>query len=291
MRWASALALICFLGTTNGAPITFNTALPVATGQFIARGQLFTIRADARAPRRDLEVDGWLSVLGYGINENLAVFAALPYLDKSLEVTAEDGRLHREASGFGDLTAFARQTLMQRNAKGRTTRIAAFAGLTAPSGDDDDRDALGRVPAPLQPGDGSWDYFAGVIATHQTLAWQLDAQLGYRVNGEANDFEAGDAISLDGSLQYRLWPREVAGTPAFLYGVLELKGTHSERNRVGGQADLRSGGTEWFLSPGIQYITRRWIGEAAVQLPIIQNLPSESLETDAIVRVGFRVNF
>ena len=45
------------------------------------------------------------------------------------------------------------------------------------------------------------------------------------------------------------------------------------------------------LVPGLQYVTKRWIVEAAVQLPIVQYLNGTALENDHIVRAGFRFNF
>ncbi len=73
--------------------------------------------------------------------------------------------------------------------------------------------ALGRVPSPLQPDSGALDVFGGAVATYQTLDYQLDAQLAYRRNGEANGFRTGDEWRLDASLQYRLWPRRLGSGP------------------------------------------------------------------------------
>jgi hypothetical protein len=38
-------------------------------------------------------------------------------------------------------------------------------------------------------------------------------------------------------------------------------------------------------------VTKRWVAEAIVQLPVAQNLNGAALEDDVIVRAGFRVNF
>ena len=144
----------------------------------------------------------------------------------------------------------------------------------------------------MQPGSGAWDAFGGVVATFQTLDYQIDGQVSYRGNGEANDFEAGDVARLDGSLQYRLWPRKLgSGVPGFLYGVLEAGLVYRDNNRVGGIDDPNSGGTTLFLTPGLQYVTKRWIVEGVVQLPVIQDLNGTALENDYVIRAGFRVNF
>ena len=144
----------------------------------------------------------------------------------------------------------------------------------------------------MQPGSGSWDPFAGVVATYQVLDFQLDAQASYRVNTEANGFEFGDVARFDASLQYRLWPRTLGrGVPGFLYGILEANLIHEDRDEDGGVDDPNSGGTTLFLTPGLQYVTKRWIVEAAVQLPAVQDLNGTALENDYVVRAGFRFNF
>ncbi len=60
---------------------------------------------------------------------------------------------------------------------------------------------------------------------------------------------------------------------------------------MGGISDPNSGGTTWFLAPGVQFVTKRAILEASIQIPTVQDLNGLALENDYIVRAGFRVNF
>ncbi len=274
---------------------TFNTALPVAPGEGVFRGQFVAIKRsdDPTRADRDLTVLGGVSVLGYGVTGDLTLFGVLPYLHKELELTTPAGaRIERDTSGIGDLRAFARYTVFHDDAPGRTFRIAPFAGVEAPTGDDDERDRLGRLPQPLQLGSGSWDPFFGVVGTWQTLDYEVDAQLAYEVNTEANDFEFGDVFRADASLQYRLWPRQLGpGVPAFFYGVIEANLIHQDENEVDGVEDPDSGGTTLFLSPGVQYVTKRWVLEGVMQVPAFQDLNGTALQDDWTVRAGFRVNF
>ncbi len=277
------------------APETFNTALPVAKGEFIFREQfLYKKASDDPGPAdREVEVLGGISVLGYGITGDLAVFGVLPYLDKELDVTTpDDRRVTRSTNGIGDARLFGRYTIFKNNFPGGSFRVAPFAGIELPTGDEDDSDSLGTLPATLQLGSGSWDPFAGVVATYQTLDYQIDVSAGYKVNTEANDFEFGDEARFDASLQYRLWPRELSGgVPGFLYGVVETNLIYQGNNEMNGTDDPNSGGTTLFISPGLQYVTKRWILEAIVQLPAFQDLGVTALEDDFIVLAGFRLNF
>lgn len=292
---AALAALTVAPPTTQAAPQTFNTALPVATGEFIVREQfLYKSMGDDPGPMdRDVEVLGAVSVLGYGATFRLALFGALPFLGKALKVALPTGeRVARDTAGFADARVFGRYTLFQRDRRGSNFRIAPFAGLELPTGDDDDTDRLGLLPPPLQLGSGSWDPFAGLAATYQALGYQVDAQVAYKANTEANDFEFGDALRLDASVQYRLWPRELGtGVPGFLYAGLEANYLHQGRNRAAGVDDPDSGGETLFISPGLQYVTKRWVLEAIVQAPAVQDKNGAALEDDVTVRAGFRLNF
>lgn len=76
-----------------------------------------------------------------------------------------------------------------------------------------------------------------------------------------------------------------------MFLVVELNGSTSRRAFASG-AELRdTGGTTVFLSPGIQYITRRVIYEASVQIPIVQNLNGAQVETDFVTAAGIRIQF
>ena len=291
LAWLLAIAAAAPAGA---APQTFNTALPVAQGEFVFREQFILDQSgdDPSGAGRDRVAWALVSVLGYGATPDLALFAVVHYVDKSLDVTQAGARISRSASGLGDISLFGRYTLFKRDWPGRTLRIAPFAGLELPTGDDGETDSLGLLPAGVQPGSGSWDPFGGVVLTYQTLAFEIDAQASYRANTEAHGFAFGDVARLDGSLQYRLWPRELgSGTPGFLYGVLEANLIHGDRNQAGGADDPNSGGLSLFILPGLQYVTKRWIIEAGVQIPLVQDLNGAALEKDYILRTGFRLNF
>ena len=298
-RDIAGIVLGCILatgcaGSVKAAPQTFNTALPVAQNEFVFREQAVLDQSGDDPSGADRDRTAWalVSVLGYGATPDLALFGVVPYVDKKLGLTQGGARRERIASGLGDVSVLGRYTAFRRDWPGRTLRIAPFAGLELPTGEDDESDGFGRLPASVQPGSGSWDPFGGVVLTYQTLNFQIDAQASYKANMEANDFAFGDEARLDGSLQYRLWPHELGrGVPGFLYGVLEANLVHQDENRVGASDDPDSGGLSLFVLPSLQYVTRRWIAEAGVQFPAVQDLNGTALEKDYILQAGFRVNF
>jgi hypothetical protein len=275
-------------------PITFNTALPVSAGEFILREQVQLLRStrDPSPLNQNLRVLAVPSVLAYGVTRDLALFGIVPYLDKTLDLTTMAGRQRRGDSGLGDALLISRYTVYAFDSLGETRRLAPFLGLKVPTGKSDQRDSLGRLPQPLQLGSGSWDPLGGLIFTWQTFDWEFDSAVQYRVNTKAHDFVFGDEARLDLSFQYRLWPPELgAGVPAFLYGVIESNLIWVDKNTEAGVRDPNSGGTTWFLAPGIQYVTKRVILEAIVQIPVRQDLNGLGLKNDYIVSGGFRVSF
>ncbi len=277
----------------TAAPITFNTALPVAQGEGIVRLQGKWMRAtgDPTGLERELDILAAPLVGAYGVSDKLALFAIVPLLDKDLDVTTAAGRRERPTSGLGDVLLLGRYTVVQRDRPGRTFRLAPFLGLEAPTGEDDRSDTLGRLPPGLQIGSGSWDFTVGSVATWQTLDWQFDASLAYRNNTEANGFAFGDEARLDLSYQRRILPRTLGGgVPRFLYGVLESNLVWQDRDRTHGVDGPDSGGFTWFLAPGIQSVGRRWVVEAAVQVPVVQSLHGNALESDFILTLSTRVN-
>ncbi|MDC0662342.1 transporter [Marinobacter sp. SS21] len=278
------------------APNTSNTALPVAEGQYLWREQLvLRERSGGGTMDREVSIRALVSVLGYGVTSKLALFGAVPYFyNKALDVTSSMGRVERDTRGMGDVSVFGRYTILQDDFTGGTLRIAPVFGVTAPTGEDNDRDSLGELPRPLQTGDGAWDAFGGLVVTYQTLQYQLDAQLLYHENGRHDGFARGDEMHFDASLQYRIWPprmNDLAGTPDFVYALFESNLIHRERDEIGGATRTESGGTQWLLAPGLQYVNRRWIVEGTVQLPVAEAPNGAAIQDDYIVRVGFRRNF
>jgi len=276
------------------ASITSQVALPVPEDEWIVRGLALHRRAsdDPSPMDRELRVSGAVSVVGYGVSGKVDLFAALPVLHKELERDTPLGRHERSDTGIGDLRLWSRVTLWTDDRQAETRRIAGIVGLEVPTGDHDERDGLGRLPRPLQLGSGSWDPFAGAVFTWQRLAGELDVSTTYQRFTEHDGFRFGDLWRLDAAYYHRVYPRELrGGVPSFLYLGVESNLSWQDRNEIDDRDDTDSGGTSWFISPGVQYVTQRWVAEAAVQIPLVQDLHGDALETDVVLLAGIRMNF
>lgn len=277
----------------HAGPITFLTALPVPQSQAVIRGQYFLIRAsdDPTPAERDLTVNAVPLAVAIGATPRLAIFGVIPIVNKSLKVNAPMGRVTRDTTGFGDIVAFARYTVYAVDMAESTFRLAPFGGVKMPTGDSAASDALGRVPRPLQPGSGSWDGLGGLALTFQTKQWELDADIGYKKNTEADGFRFGDELFTDLSFQYRVWPRQLgAGVPAFLFAVVETNVVSQGRHEVADSGDPNSGGTRWDADLGLQYVTTKFIIEGIVQIPVVDAPRGAGLRNDFRFTVGVRWN-
>lgn len=277
----------------EAAPISFNTALPVHEGGLLFRGQGIWMRMhnDPSPMGREMDVAAVPSVLVYGMTSKLALMGIFPYLDKKLAIKSTGAV--RRASGLGDIMTVGRYQVFAQNSPGQTTRGAVFAGLKWPSGTSAESDALGVLPHPVQLGSGSYDPIFGTVWTGQWLAFQVDADISYQKNTEANDFKFGDVLEQNLSFQYRLWPRllDAEGLPSYLYGVLEANNIYQGKNKAGGIGDDDSGGYHLFLTPGLQWVSRRTVFELATQLPVVQSLNGTALKTDYRLTGSFRFWF
>lgn len=260
------------------APIATNTALPVSADEIILREQLVATRSSDRFGGTNRQVDRFeaRTVLGYGLTSKLAVFGLLPLVNIDRTI----GDVSMSEFGLGDSALFARYEVFRSDQPGRTLRVAPYAGVRVPSGIDN------------KTGDGSLDVFGGLIATVASTQWALDSQLRYDHNREADGFERGDSTRFETSFQYRLSPEKVTrNTNAFLFGVLEISAIYYERNRVNGVTDLNSGGFQLYLTPGVQYASRRWISDLGFKFPIVNDLNGSALEPDYSILASVRVNF
>lgn len=270
------------------APINSNVALPVRKGGFIFRSQARWLRAtdDPTSSDKQVNVVAITNALIYGVTPDLALFAIFPYIFRNVELTdpSSGKRIDKNDSGIGDLTLIGRYTIYAKDYPSGTARFAPLAGIKLPTGDDD-LEPITTESVDLQ--------FGGV----STITWdfgrhEIDADIIYRVNTEAKDFEKGDDLFYDLAYEFRVYPWTLpdVGAPNFLYLVAEANGIFSQKSELNGKTIDNSGGSILFLSPGIQFATKRYILEASIQLPVIQDLNGNQVETDFVFTAGFRVN-
>lgn len=253
------------------APIATNTALPIGAGSAVVREQLVFARASA--PAGTIETVALRSTLGYGLTPRLAVFGSIPLIERRPAGGAT-------VSGAGDASVFTRYELFARNGVGQTLRVAPFAGVRLPTGREG------------ETGDGSTDLFGGIVVTLATTRWGLDSQLRYDLNRENDGRQAGNVLRAESSFQYRLAPVTTSSQGEnFLFGVIELSASRAERTTVGGNTIDDSGGTQFSVTPGLQWARSRLMFDLGFTFPAGGNLNGAQPEPDLTVLASVRINF
>ncbi|MFQ5671663.1 MAG: transporter [Nitrospinales bacterium] len=289
----SSLIVLMFCGgPVFAAPINSDVGLTPFKGQVIVRTQARFVRKADDPSGRNRKLDVFtLPVVGvYGITSRAAVLVKAPYINKDLRTA---GGSTRSNQGVGDTTLLGKYRFYTLDYKGTTSRFSVIGGLELPTGDNEERDSAGVLPAPLQLGSGSVDFIAGGLYTFGSLSQEVDINVVYKFNREANDFDFGDKFNYNFAYQRRFWPWTFPDEGLYTQwnAVLELNGVYTRRNAAGGSTVEASGGNTLFLSPGIQFVDQQTIFGFSIQVPIVQDLNGNQLESDYQLAFSFRYTF
>jgi hypothetical protein len=276
----------------NALPINSDVGLTPHKGEFIFRAQGRYLRKSDDPLNQGRSVDEVVVpfVGVYGFTAKSSILVKVPIIYRELKTA---GGALRSDQGPGDVTLLGKHRFFTHNFKGGTSRVSAIAGLELPTGDDNARDSLGLLPKGIQLGSGSVDVIAGGTYTLQTLDHQFDMDLRYIFNNEANNFEFGDVFKYNLAYQKRIWPSLLPdkGIYSQWNAVLELNGVYERKSELGGNTVANSGGNTVYLSPGIQFVSKRSVVEFSFLYPVVQNLHGSQLEADYSLALSFRYNF
>lgn len=175
------------------------------------------------------------------------------------------GRMEDAHDGIADLTFLTKYGFWQDDRRPlETLRWAALGGLNFRIGDS------GFTS-------DSYDPIIGTVFSWQRERGEFDADLIYQFNTGRDEFRP-DALRYDMSYSYRQFPSVFDGDGIYEFDIVgEVNGRY-----------FTDGSHELFLSPGLQLVTERWILEASVQLPVIQEFADDRAETDYRVVLGLR---
>lgn len=267
--WCAAVTVTAVVAQARAqAPINSDVALQPSLGHLILRQQFRYTQANFDRGPADLDIRLITSstTVVYGVRNNITLLLNVPTVLSRRTKNNKTGGTDTDG-GFADLTALAKVRLY-RNDFGPTdtARIDLLGGLELPTGED----AFSS---------DSVDPIVGAVATVTFGRNYVSTDLLWKFN-TAGGIQGNDLLRYDAAYIYRLWPAEYAvGQTTQLNGVLELNGFH-----------WTGGDNELFLSPGLQYVARRWIVEATVQLPIWQNLRSRP-EREFVLGLSVRTQF
>jgi len=221
--------------------------------------------------------------------------AIVPWIRKEMDFSSPGGgHATFVTSGVGDAIVQSKWIFFRDDRPGATTRLGIQGRLQVPLGSTDARLPSGEVaPRPLQVGTGTWDVESKLVFTNTERRLGLHGNVGGRINGTDEGFEAGNVFLYDVAVGLRFlpWVYESMDDQTLVV-YLEVNGAASEPNRMGEEEDPDSGGHLLLLSPALQWIPRPWLlFESSVQLPLLQDLNGTRLEHDIRLQVGARYRF
>ncbi len=262
-------------------------------------------------------IESYAASAAYGITDDLMISARFPYVRRT---DIREGHhshgpagntidVRGDAGGIGDITLLGQWRFFR--SLQTQTEMALLAGLKAPSGRTDARDAFGALfETEFQPGSGSWDGLLGAAFTQRFGPLSFDANiLGVFTGDGAQNTNLGSRFLFNAAVSYRVigWapphqhahvhqltspalahsPEQHAKFPikaprAHTHGpaasafaldlILELNGEWHDYERTFGVAEVNSGGTTIYLAPGVRASYGNFSAFATVGVPVYNRL-------------------
>lgn len=201
----------------------------------------------------------------YGITGDWAVGVDVPYQFKD-----DAGN---SSSGKGDVALFTKYRFWRKDSLALQESAAVLLKVITDTAD-------------KKFSKGTTDTIVGLTYGYEGRKWYRWASARYRFNGTSGTgVDRGDKILIDFVGGIRPEPRGYLESDTVW--LLELNGEYGQKNKVGGVANANTGGSEWFISPGIFWTKRNFAIKAGVQIPIVSNLNGIQEESDYRAKVSF----
>ena len=220
-------------------------------------------KAESREDERAIAVK-------YGITGDWVIGAELPYQISEEENITE--------SGVGDVVLSSKYRFWREDSLGEQSSVAFITQVKLDSGNE-------RI------GSGTTDTMLGFAYGYESLKWYRWASMRYRFNQDSSipssqfELERGDRWFVDLAGGYRFQVNDYL--EADTVWLLELNGEFAERSDIGDLTFADSGGSRWFVSPGVMWTLRNFAFKAGVQIPVRNNLNGDQTATDYRARIEF----
>ncbi len=205
--------------------------------------------------------------LTYGLTGDWAVGVDLPWRRK------EDGA--DRSRGLGDVALFTKYRFWRRDALGLQESAALALKVVTDSADAATSPPLGK---------GTADAILGLTWGYESRKWYRWASVRYRYNGAGRaGVDRGDILRLD--LAGGIRPRPGGYLEPDTVWLLELNGEIQQKARLHGQDLAATGGTQWFVSPGLFWTLRNFAVKAGVQIPVYTERNGDRPDADYRLRL------
>ncbi len=205
----------------------------------------------------------------YGITGDWAAGINVPYASKDNGTDT--------SSGLSDIQVFTKYRFWREDSLGLQESVAAMLAINGQNGDENGTPKLGN---------GATDAIVGLTYGYESIKWYRWASARYVLPGK-NDagLQKGNKWLVDFVGGWR--PKTPEYTKPDTVWLLELNGEITDKTELNGASQANSGGTEWFISPGIFWTTHNFSIKAGVQLPIASNLNGTQDKSDYRAKMSF----
>ena len=198
----------------------------------------------------------------YGITGDWVVGLSLPYQsDQSMGI---------KNSGVGDITLSSKYRFWRSDRPGIQETAAILAKVKLNS-------------AGKNNGTETTDSLLGFTYGFESLKWYRWASIRYLFKQNLSTqnvglLQRGDRLFIDfaGGYRHQINDYREADT----VWLLELNGEYSQTNKINGLELANSGGSQWFVSPGVMWTLRNFAIKAGIQIPLSSNLKGMQAKTD-----------
>ncbi len=257
-----------FIALTSQTAMAHDPVFGIGPHVLFKDGVEVALEVESEKAGRDDE-QGLALELTYGLTGDWAVGAELPYELKDNGTDSSDG--------LGDLALFTKYRFWRKDSLGLQESAALFLKVITDTGSNSKAPPIGK---------GTTDSIVGLTYGYEGRKWYRWASARYRFNGTNNArIERGDKILIDfvGGIR----PNLTGYLETDVVYLLELNGEFGKRARLNGSELANTGGTEWFISPGIFWTQRNFAIKAGVQIPIYANLNGNQDESDYRAKLSF----
>jgi len=205
----------------------------------------------------------------YGITGDWAAGIEVPFAFK------DEGT--ESSNGLSDIQVFTKYRFWREDSLGLQESAAVMLAVNAENGDE-------KTDPPL--GNGATDIITGLTYGYEGLKWYRWASARYVLPGEnAAGLQLGNKWLLDFVSGWRPTPPEY--TKPDTVWLLELNGEFTDKAELNNNSLANSGGTEWFVSPGIFWTMRNFAIKSGIQIPIASDLNGIQDESDYRFKATF----
>lgn len=205
----------------------------------------------------------------YGITGDWAFGVDVPYEFKENSTAS--------SSGQGDVALFTKYRFWREDSLGLQESAAVFMKVITDTGEKNKSPGLNK---------GTTDTIVGLTYGYEGRKWYRWTSARYRLNGtNTAGVDRGDKILIDfvGGIR----PEPTGYLEPDTVWLLELNGEYGQKATLNGNANANTGGSEWFISPGIFWTKRNFAIKAGVQIPVASNLNGNQEKSDYRVKATF----